>query len=742
MKEIAIYGKGGIGKSTLSANITAALSRAGERVLQIGCDPKHDSTRLLTGGRRITTILDYMKETGALDYRLDQILYTGENGCGCIETGGPRPGVGCAGRGIISAFELLDKFHVKEEYDTILYDVLGDVVCGGFAVPIRREYANMIFLVTSGEYMSLYAANNILRGIANYDTGHGRVAGILYNCRNVRDEDAKVYAFAEAVGLPVFARIPRSDAFAQCERRNCTVAGLGPDGFPEIAALFEDIAQRILEGPALHFARPLTDEALEELIMYRAVGKTAETAPAEADVAAEPDEPSGAPAADAHYEPGRLSKNVIRNEPLHGCAFSGAVSMSVHIRDAVILAHSPVSCTYLAYQSISSTNRRRLFERGVLLPYSMTLNLASTEMKDEDMVFGGTEKLLAAIERYRSMTGPDRPKAVIVVSSCPAGIIGDDIDDAKALSTPDFPVITVKAEGNLAGDYLQGMLMAYQELALQIIDRNAVRKPKTVNIVFEKVVVRNTERNYQILTGFLAQMGIRVNCRFLCNTTFDSLRNFCSAELNLLAYQDYTGKILRDFFTKEYGCRFFDRQFPIGFPETSEWLRGIGAFFGTADEAERIIAENRALYESGIAECRKALKGKKLMIFTYNHDIDWILSAALDAGMEILKICIFNFSQDEGFRTRLPEVRDIPVVENYDGENRVTDIRTLKPDIILSNYENSAAGQGVIADTIPMCPDNGFFAGLAMMQRWVRLFERSQKGEWQNDRALFEKYYA
>ena len=118
----------------------------------------------------------------------------------CIEAGGPTPGVGCAGRGIITAFELIDKLHIKEQYDTIVYDVLGDVVCGGFAVPIRREYADTVFLVTSGEYMSIYAANNILRGIKNYDGQERRVAGILYNCRNVKNEDERIKAFSEAVG--------------------------------------------------------------------------------------------------------------------------------------------------------------------------------------------------------------------------------------------------------------------------------------------------------------------------------------------------------------------------------------------------------------------------------------------------------------------------------------------------------------------------------------------------------------
>ena len=168
-KEIAIYGKGGIGKSTVCANLAVALAQTGQRVLQIGCDPKHDSTRLLTGGRRLPTVLDYLKDVPEEQARTEEVLREGVLGVGCIEAGGPRPGVGCAGRGIISAFEFLERRRVKERYDVVLYDVLGDVVCGGFAVPIRREYANAIFLVTSGEFMSLYAANNILRGIRNFD---------------------------------------------------------------------------------------------------------------------------------------------------------------------------------------------------------------------------------------------------------------------------------------------------------------------------------------------------------------------------------------------------------------------------------------------------------------------------------------------------------------------------------------------------------------------------------------------
>lgn len=757
MKQIAVYGKGGIGKSTLSANISAALSLNNKRILQIGCDPKHDSTKLLMRGLSIPTVLDYIKTKSPLEYRKSDILFEGFGKIGCIEAGGPKPGVGCAGRGIITAFELLETLHIKDNYDMIVYDVLGDVVCGGFAVPIRREYSDSIFIVTSGEYMSLYAANNILRGIQNYDESRPRLLGILYNSRNVKNEDDRVYKFAEAVKLPVFARIPRDDIFARAEKANVTVLELTQNEENSVADIFKDIAKRICEGTEHFAANPLTDDELEALILSNegAITKASHSAssspkqeeedtPSCSCESAEPCKAckgiiSGQEESTRDYDAPYLSKNVIRDEPLHGCAFNGAMTMSSNLKDAVILAHSPKSCTYLSIQTISSAGRRTLFERGNILPSSLIPNVLSTDMSETDMVFGGSENLLSKVKSVLNSQTP--PPAIVIVSSCPSGIIGDDIDDALSLSTERTKIVTVKAEGNLTGDYLQGMLMAYTSLAKQIIDRNVEKRERTVNIVFEKVVARNTEMNFQRLKTFLARMNISVNCRFLCNTSYASLRDFCSAELNLLAYRDYTGKILEDFFIKEYGASFFEKQFPIGFKETSDWLLALGKHFDASYEAKSIISENEIIYQNRIKSVRPKLEGKKLMIITYNHELDWILNAALDCGMKIVKICVLNFSQDEGFRSSLPEIDGIEVVENYDKDERSSDIKRLKPDIILSNYE-PVSEQSYITDTIPMCPDNGFFTGLEMVERWSRLFSKSKEGEWLNDRKLFDKYYS
>lgn len=757
MKQIAVYGKGGIGKSTLSANISAALSLNNKRILQIGCDPKHDSTKLLMRGLSIPTVLDYIKTKSPLEYRKSDILFEGFGKIGCIEAGGPKPGVGCAGRGIITAFELLETLHIKDNYDMIVYDVLGDVVCGGFAVPIRREYSDSIFIVTSGEYMSLYAANNILRGIQNYDESRPRLLGILYNSRNVKNEDDRVYKFAEAVKLPVFARIPRDDIFARAEKANVTVLELTQNEENPVADIFKDIAKRICEGTEHFAAEPLTDDELEALILSNegAITKASHSAssspkqeeedtPSCSFESAEPCEActgisSGQEESTSDYDAPYLSKNVIRDEPLHGCAFNGAMTMSSNLKDAVTLAHSPKSCTYLSIQTISSAGRRTLFERGNILPSSLIPNVLSTDMSETDMVFGGSENLLSKVKSVLNSKSP--PPAIVIVSSCPSGIIGDDIDDALSLSTERTKIVTVKAEGNLTGDYLQGMLMAYTSLAKQIIDRSVEKRERTVNIVFEKVVARNTEMNFQRLKTFLTRMNISVNCRFLCNTSYASLRDFCSAELNLLAYRDYTGKILEDFFIKEYGASFFEKQFPIGFKETSDWLLALGKHFDASDEAKSIISEKEIIYQNRIKSVRPKLEGKKLMIITYNHELDWILNAALDCGMKIVKICVLNFSQDEGFRSSLSEIDGIEVVENYDRDERSSDIKRLKPDIILSNYE-PVSEQSYITDTIPMCPDNGFFTGLEMVERWSRLFSKSKEGEWLNDRKLFDKYYS
>lgn len=233
MLRIAVYGKGGIGKSTTVSNIAATLALRGLTVMQIGCDPKADSTYLLMHGMRIPTVLDLMRHGDELN--LKDMVFEGFAGVACVEAGGPMPGSGCAGRGIISAFEKLDDLAAYKIYqpDVVLYDVLGDVVCGGFSMPLRGEYSDIVYVVTSGEMMSMYAASNIASAIERFKTrGYARLGGLILNRRAVPDEETLVRNLAYELHTSLVADIPRSPDIQACEQRKCTVI----EGAPHSAA--------------------------------------------------------------------------------------------------------------------------------------------------------------------------------------------------------------------------------------------------------------------------------------------------------------------------------------------------------------------------------------------------------------------------------------------------------------------------------------------------------------------------
>ncbi|MBR1764877.1 MAG: AAA family ATPase [Ruminococcus sp.] len=247
MIKLAIYGKGGIGKSTVSCNVSAALAAKGLKVMQIGCDPKADSTALLHGGERIPTVLETLRDKGRIT-ALSDVVFESPSGVLCVEAGGPIPGLGCAGRGIINALESLERLGAYDVYspDVLIYDVLGDVVCGGFSMPMRRGYADKVFVVTSGEKMARYAAANICMAVENFRArGYSSLGGLILNRRNVENEDEAVSELARDFDTEIIGAIDRSIEISSADDAGEAIVSASPKSLP--ARQFTAVAERMYE---------------------------------------------------------------------------------------------------------------------------------------------------------------------------------------------------------------------------------------------------------------------------------------------------------------------------------------------------------------------------------------------------------------------------------------------------------------------------------------------------------------
>jgi nitrogenase iron protein NifH len=268
MRQIAIYGKGGIGKSTTTQNTVAGLASIGKKVMIVGCDPKADSTRLILHAKAQNTVMDLVRELGTVeDLELEEVMKVGYGDVKCVESGGPEPGVGCAGRGVITAINFLEENGAyTPDLDFVFYDVLGDVVCGGFAMPIREGKAEEIYIVTSGEMMAMYAANNIAKGILKYaSSGKVRLGGLICNSRNTDREDELIEALARKLGTQMIYFVPRDNQVQRAELRRMTVIEYSPEH--KQAQEYRSLAQKIAENKMLVVPTPLEMEELEELLM-------------------------------------------------------------------------------------------------------------------------------------------------------------------------------------------------------------------------------------------------------------------------------------------------------------------------------------------------------------------------------------------------------------------------------------------------------------------------------------------
>jgi nitrogenase molybdenum-iron protein alpha/beta subunit len=359
-------------------------------------------------------------------------------------------------------------------------------------------------------------------------------------------------------------------------------------------------------------------------------------------------------------------------------------------------------------------------------------------MNEGVMIFGGIEELRKKIIEVKTR----KPKVLFILTTCPSGIIGDNIDFVRDLEDEETKIIPLLADGNLQGDYLQGILMAYMEISRALIDKNISPRENTVNIVAEKPETNSRAASLKYVKEILDRFGIEINSHFLCETSVDEIRGLLRGKLNILAYDDYMGRTVRDFLQSKFGANFLDSPFPIGFKESCEWVRKVGEYFHKSpEETEALICDYKQRYAKEIAAIKPHLKGKKLMIVIRNHTIDWILQTACDLEMDIVFTGIMNYSQDNLFRTSYKEnIRELHIP--YDANRRKADIARIQPDLLISNYSSADQNGKVLTDTLPLCPTAGFLSGVLLAKRWSEIFKMNLKEGWKEDEVLFRKYFA
>ena len=711
-RRIAIYGKGGIGKSTISSNLSAALSERGVKVLQIGCDPKHDSTRLLTGEERCRTVLEYMKDVPPNERELGDLVLRGFGNTLCVEAGGPEPGVGCAGRGIITAFDLLRDLGIDSiDHDLVLYDVLGDVVCGGFAVPIRDGYADTIYVVTSGEYMSIYAANNILRGVSNYNPD--RIGGIIFNSRGDDYEKARVEAFSEAVNIPIVARIERSNLFLSAEKESKTVVEKYPD--TGLADSFRELANIVIEGKK-HRARFLTETELEMTVLGMSRGHHADYERKERIKA------SSKPRVYA-------SKSVKEKTILHGCAFSGAVNTCLSVEGLCTLMHSTRNCSQFAFQLTANSVKRAY--RTDILPCDAALvpDAICTRLDEGSMIFGGNDKLRDCLQ---DAVDSGR-KHIAVITSCAPGIIGDDVRgivDQFKRTYPDVKIAFLEEDGNLNGDHMQGLIDACKGIVREFAVKD-LPKQDCISMVGIKPMANNMISNIKRIEDILGRAGITVRCNIMGDCSVEDIERMTESKLSFLVTEDQFAMEQRSLLKDEYGMEFSDNPIGVGMRSTESWMKDIAKVFGKEKEIESALKEFREEYKKRIEHLLPYFEGKTVYVASLNRNVGWVSEIIDDLKMIPVRKTIM-LRADRTYDDHAKGSDDYEITSTEDVGSIVADVNAKRPDFLFSMYAMDV-DESIRQFKIPIVTEIGPYGATDMIERFIRECRRPKTEGWKKD---------
>ncbi len=634
MYKIAVYGKGGIGKSSISTNLSYLLSTRGLKVLHIGCDPKHDSTRLLTGGIPQKTFLDHLNDKGQ-----DNVIVTGSNGVYCAECGGAEPGIGCAGKGLAAMLRYVEQ-NTPLDTDVRVCDVLGDVVCGGFSVPMRKGNADGIILVISEEFMSIYAANNILRGIRNLN-GEKCVLGLVLNSRDPEDR-SRAESFAQCTGLRFLGELSRSASFSNAERFGKTVSELYPESLSakQLNHIVDNVCKAIVGEFEPVYANPLSDKAMMQIAAGQPVTDT--------------EKPAVRKTVSFDTYDAERKVTYSGDMVMPACTSHGAVQLLLNLEDAAVILHGARNCAFLNEYAWRRSSYWQSFPSG----HKGTCNLYSTGLDGETAFSGNSDILKKTIDKAVN----DGFRHIFIVPTCASEIIGADIGrTVSEFSDTGIDVTAVPADPQ----FLSGRFGAYRGAAsvlYNLVDWDRPQIPGTVSFLGLFLGFLQRKENTDYIDSILGAFGLRRGTSFVESASVEDVLSISESQYLLCSSGHMLNSIISDIVSVQREVNYVEPL--VGMRGLRCWVDTLSAITGRSEEGSVFLEQEEKHYAGTISALRERSDGKKVLIYTRSEfDLDWHIDVLRDLGMEVVAIAHWSATVTGGNEPK-SEYTEIPRIED------------------------------------------------------------------------------